>query len=452
MDSGSPRAFALRSSRASRVGILVGVLLVAALLIRLDGITTPSIESRELHNPLIARQLYYGDGAGLPAWKQQVLRELGEVVRPIEPPVLDLIAAAGFRLAGGEELWIPRLVSSLLWILGGVFLYLIAVRLTTRPGALVALALYLLWPYGAFISRLYMPDAMMISLLLAGALTVIRYWERPSSRRLLAAGIVSGAATAAKPGVAIVFLLALFVVLAVSRRALVETVTRARLPLFAVLAALPTGLYYVYGAYLRDFLSGQSEGRIDLSLLATECFWRGWWEMVSIVLPFPQRQAYLALVPLAAGLAGVLVARAGLPRATLVGLGVGYVAFAFTFLPRRQPSLLLAPPHPDPRPLDRQLRRFPGRAARATASGSCHPARVFRTRRRRRCLQGARGRHSAGARATDRPVPTDRQGHAAHDAGALRRRASQEPDLVLGLDGRALLVPAHAVAGFTPLR
>jgi hypothetical protein len=159
----------------------------------------------------------------------------------------------------------------------------------------------------------------------------IRYWERPSFGRLLAAGIVSGAATAAKPGVAIIFLLALFVALALSRRALVETLTRARLPLFAVLAALPTGLYYVYGAYLRDFLSGQAEGRTDPSLVATEWFWRGWWEMVSIALPFPQRQAYLALVPLAAGLAGVLVAREGLPRATLVGLGVGYVAFAFTF-------------------------------------------------------------------------------------------------------------------------
>ena len=329
--SGSRRGFALRSSRASGAGILVAVLLVAALLIRVDGITTPSVESRELHNALIARQLYFGDGAGLPAWKQQVLRELGEVVRPIEPPVLDLIAAAGYRLAGGEELWIPRLVASLLWILGGVFLYLIAVRLATRPGALVALALYLLWPYGAFISRLYMPDAMMIALLLAGALTVIRYWEQPSSRRLLAAGAVSGAATAAKPGVAIIFLLALFVALALSRRALVETVTRGRLPVFAVLAVLPTGLYYVYGAYVRDFLSGQSEGRIDPSLLTTEWFWRGWWEMVSIVLPFPQRQAYLALVPLAAGFAGVLVARVGLPRATLVGLGLGYVAFAFTF-------------------------------------------------------------------------------------------------------------------------
>jgi hypothetical protein len=53
--------------------------------------------------------------------------------------------------------------------------------------------------------------------------------------------------------------------------------------------------------------------------------------MVSIVLPFPQRQTYLALVPLAAGLAGVLVARGGLSRATLVALGAGYVAFAFTF-------------------------------------------------------------------------------------------------------------------------
>ena len=316
---------------ASGALILVCVLLVFAFLIRLDGITTPSVESRELHNALIARQLFYGDGAGLPAWKQNVLQELGEVVTPIEPPVLDLIAAAGFRLAGGEELWIPRLVSSALWILGGVFLYLIAGRLMTRPVAVVAVGLYVFWPYGAFISRLYMPDAMMVTLLLAGALAVIRYWERPSFGRLLAAGGVSGAATVAKPGVAILFLLALFVALALSRRALTTAVRQGRLPLFIVLAALPTALYYVYGTFLRDFLSGQAGGRVDPALVATESFWRGWWEMVSIVLAYPQRQPILALIALAAGLAGVLVAREGLPRATLVGFGVGYVAFAFTF-------------------------------------------------------------------------------------------------------------------------
>jgi 4-amino-4-deoxy-L-arabinose transferase-like glycosyltransferase len=316
---------------ASAAVVVLCFLLVTAFLIRLDGITTPSVEARELHNALVARQLFYGDGAGLPAWKQHVVRELGDVVNPIEPPVLDFIAVEGFRAAGGEELWIPRLVSSALWILGGVFLYLIAGRLMTRPGAVVAVALYLFWPYSAFISRLYMPDAMMTALLLAGVLTVIRYWERPSFRRLLAAGAVAGAATVAKPGVAILFLLALFVALALSRRELLETVKRGHLPLFAVLAALPTALYYVYGAYLRDFLSGQAGGRVDPSLVATEWFWRGWWEMVSMVLTFPQRQTILALIPLAAALAGILVARKGLPRTTLVGLGVGYVAFAFTF-------------------------------------------------------------------------------------------------------------------------
>jgi 4-amino-4-deoxy-L-arabinose transferase-like glycosyltransferase len=326
---GDPRSFGARG--ASGATIFICVLLALAFVVRLDGITTPSVEARELHNALIARQLFYGDGAGLPAWKQNVLQELGEVVSPIEPPVLDVIAAAGFRLAGGEELWIPRLVSSALWIVGGIFLYLIAGRLMTRPGALVAVGLYLFWPYGAFISRLYMPDATMIALLLAGALAVIRYWERPSFGRLVAAGVVSGAATVAKPGVAIVFLLALFVALALSRRALVETVTHGPLPLFVVLAALPTALYYIYGAYLRDFLSGQSGGRIDPSLVATEWFWRGWWEMVSIVLAFPQRQTILALLPLAAGLAGVVVAREGVGRATLVGFGAGYVAFGFTF-------------------------------------------------------------------------------------------------------------------------
>jgi len=320
-----------KMSRPTGALILVCVLLVVAFLIRLDGITTPSVESRELHNALIARQLYYGDGAGLPAWKQHVVQELGNVVTPIEPPVLDLIAAAGFRLAGGEELWIPRLVTSALWILGGVFLYLIAGRLMTRPGAVVAVGLYLFWPYGAFISRLYMPDTLMLTLLLAGALAVIRYWERPSSGRLLAAGVVAGAATAAKPGVAIIFLLALFVALAVSRRALTEAVRRGRLPLFTLLAVLPTALYYVYGTYLQDFLSGQAGERVDPSLIGTDWFWRGWWEMVSFVLVYPQRQTILALIPLAAGLAGVLVARQGVPRATLVGLAVGYVAFAFTF-------------------------------------------------------------------------------------------------------------------------
>lgn len=307
---------------------LVACLLVGALALRLEGITKPSLESRELHNALIARQYYLGDGEGLPAWQRRVLRELGNVAQPIEPPILDGIAATGYRVAGGERLWIPRLVSSVFWIIGGVFLYLIALRLTTREGALVALAAYLFWPYAVWLSRLYMPDGTMVACLLAGVLAVIRYWERPTRARLVAAGGVASVASAVKPGVALIFLITLFAAIALSRRSLREAVLGGRLPLFAALAAaLPVG-YYVYGTYVHDFLAGETGGRVEPRLIATESFWRGWWEMVSTVLAFPQRQNYLALVPLALAAGGFAVARSGLPRAVLAGLAAGYAAFA----------------------------------------------------------------------------------------------------------------------------
>jgi 4-amino-4-deoxy-L-arabinose transferase-like glycosyltransferase len=170
-------------------------MLGAALLLRIDGITKPSLSARELHNALLAREYYLGSGAGLPAWKQHVLQELHVSVKPVEPPLLDHLAAWGYHLAEGEELWIPRLVSVLLWVLASIFVYLIASRITRPEGALIAAALYLFWPYGVLMSRFYMPDPTMVAFLLAGALAVIRYWEGPSWRRFLVAAGVAAAAT-----------------------------------------------------------------------------------------------------------------------------------------------------------------------------------------------------------------------------------------------------------------
>ena len=265
----------------------VAAVVLAALVVRLGGIGNPSVESRELHNALVARQLYHGDGDGLPEWKRTVLQELRDVAQPIEPPILDALAAAGFKLVGGEELWIPRLLSSVLWVVGGLFLFQIASRLTSRSGAFIALVAYLFWPYAVWLSRLYMPDGAMVACLLLAALTVIRYWERPTRRRLLVAGGVASVAAVLKPGVALVFLVALFVALARSQRALRASIADGRLPLFAALvAALPLG-YYLYGTHIRNFLADETGGRVEPSLLSTEAFWQGWWDMISTVLVFP---------------------------------------------------------------------------------------------------------------------------------------------------------------------
>lgn len=308
--------------------LLVAVLLAGGLLVRLDGVATASVESRELQNALLARQYHLGDGEGLPAWKQRVVQELGEVVNPLEPPVLDTLAGLTFRLVGSEPLWIPRLASIFLWLLGGVFLFLLALRVTRREGALLALALYLFWPYPAFISRLYQPDALLMALLLASALAIVRYWERPSRARLGGAALVSAAAVMSKPGIAFIFLLALFVALAASRREFVASVVRGRLAFFVCMALLPTGLYALYSIYVTG-VAGQAEGWVDPTRLWTGWFWSGWWDMVSYMLVFPQHQTYAAVLPLTAAVLGIVVTR-GTGRAILVGLSVGYVVFAFT--------------------------------------------------------------------------------------------------------------------------
>jgi hypothetical protein len=308
--------------------LLIAILFAGALLVRVDGISVPSVQSRELQNALLARQYYLGDGDGLPRWKQQVLRELHHLVRPIEPPILDVLAGSTFRLIGAERLWIPRLWSSLFWLLGGFFLYRVATRLIRPEGAFFTLALYLFWPYPAFISRLYQPDALMIALLLGGVLAIIRYWEQSSRSRLAVAATVSASAVLVKPGIAFVFLLGLFVALAASRGELVETIVGGRLPLFVAFTLIPTGLYYIYSVHAHYSLAGQSDGWIDPTKWWTAWFWDGWWQSVSMMLTLPQHQTYVAVVPLALGLTGIVVSR-GIARAVLLGLFIAYIAFGF---------------------------------------------------------------------------------------------------------------------------
>jgi 4-amino-4-deoxy-L-arabinose transferase-like glycosyltransferase len=312
-------------------GFLVAALLVGGFALRLTGIDTPSIEQRETQSGLLARE-WSLDRTELPAWQQHVLDVVDEEIKPIEPPILDALAAAAFRVTDSESFWFPRLVSSLLWVVGGVFLLLVGRRITTSEGAIVALALYLAWPYGVWHSRLFMPDALLVCALLAAVWAVIRYWDAPASRRFALAAGVSAFAVLVKPGVAFLFLVALFGALALSRGELTRTLVSGRLPLFVGIAVAPAALYTFWGLYLTDFIwSGADDQRVTPELLGEGGFWRGWWNVVSFLLRFPQSQESLALVAVALGVAGLAVARRGVPRAVLWGLAVGYLAFGLAY-------------------------------------------------------------------------------------------------------------------------
>jgi hypothetical protein len=312
--------------------LAVAALLVGALLLRLPGVDTPSVEQRENQSSILARGYFLGDAAGGPEWQRRVLGKVDTVLKPYEPPALELAAAAFYRATGGERIWFPRLLSALAWIAGGLFLTLLARRVTATPGMLTALLLYLVWPYAAWHSRKFMPDALLVACLLAAALTIVRYWERPSRGRFVAAGATSAVATAVKPGVAFLFLVALFAAFALSRRRVRAEIVSGRLPLFAGLAASLAAVYVLVGRYATDFVHpAATSGRVTPDLALTAGFWEGWWNMVSFLVRFPQPQELLAVLAIALGVLGLVLVPRGTPRTILWGLAAGYLAFGLAF-------------------------------------------------------------------------------------------------------------------------
>jgi len=312
--------------------VLVVAVLLAGLTLRLPSIDEPSIEQRENQSSLLARGWFLHGQDDLPAWQRRVLGEVDTVLKPYEPPLLEIAAAAFYRATDRERIWFPRLLSVLAWITGGAFLALLGKRLMNRAGILTAVALYVAWPYPFSHSRKFMPDALLVACLLAATLAIVRYWERPSRARFFGAAAAAAVATVIKPGVGYFFVVALFVALALAHGRLRAEIFSGRLPGFVGLAASLALFYFAIGRYATNFIHPDAgTGRAMPDFVLTQRFWNGWWDMISFLLRSPQPQEYLAIAPLALGVLGLVLTPRGVPRAILWGLTGGYVLFALTF-------------------------------------------------------------------------------------------------------------------------
>jgi hypothetical protein len=291
--------------------LLLGVLMIVGLCLRLYGIGQPPMDVtgvRQYHGALMARGLY--------EWLLSGNLDTIPPGRTLEPPFLDFLASCAYAISGGEHLWIPRLLSALFWLVGGVLLYLIARKILSPNAGVFAVAFYLLDPAVVLFSRAFMPDPLMIMLLVCSVFTILRYHEQPSGRRLMVAVAVSSATLFVKPGICFFQVFGAFFALMLYRRGLLKPLGIAHSILFAVLTLIPMGLYYVL------FLQGAAAGRIEPEILLSLSYWRGWlWQIDYLV-------GYVALT---GALLGVLLLRPGLPRVLLAGLWGGYLLFGLVF-------------------------------------------------------------------------------------------------------------------------
>src|SRR5215210_2167966 len=295
---------------------LLGLLFVTAFCLRLYGIGKPPMDFvpvRQYHGALLARGLY-----------EWLLSGNLKTLPPdgiIEPPILEFLASLSYLILGSEHLWIPRLFSALFWIVGGVFLYLTAKRIASPNAAVFSVLFYLFVPYSVLASRAFMPDPLMVMLLVIGIYTILRYHEQPSVRTLLVAAAASSLAVFVKTGICVFQLFGAFVSLAVYRRGIRRALLGSDLLLFGVLTIAPTALYYLYGTFVASFFQGQTEDKLVPGYVLVPRYWTGWLHSIETVV------GYAAF---AGALLGVLL-RSGMARALLVGLWGGYLLFGLTF-------------------------------------------------------------------------------------------------------------------------
>ncbi len=321
------------AGRAPVATLTLALLLVGGFLLRLDGVRSAPLDFfpiRQYHGALVAQKLYLEGRPDLPQWKQRVLAAVDGEEALVEPPLLEAVAVVGYQLSGEEQLWIPRVVSALAWVIGGFLLYRLARRIAGQPGSLVAAAVFLFAPYAVLASRSFQPDPLMVVLIIASTLAAVRYDERPTRSRLGMAVAVAALPLLVKPGVSVPFVAAVFVALVVRRLGIRRAVTEPALWLFA-LAAVPMLAYYVYGAFVADFLTGQIQEKIKPSLLVERNFWYGWRRQGTFVLTYPRTLEPLAAIVVAASLSGALLARRGQARTLLIALWVGYLLLGLVF-------------------------------------------------------------------------------------------------------------------------
>ncbi len=306
--------------------LVIGFLFVTAFAIRLHHITMPPLDFapiRQYQLAHIARGYYFENLESIPEWRKQIARlNMKRMGLLLEPRIIDHAVVFGYRIMGGEHLWIPRVLSSIFWIVGGVFLYLIAGKILSSSAALFSTVFYLFLPFGISASRSFQPDPFMVMLLLFSIFMILKYYERPSLSKLIIAAIVSSSAMLIKP-YSIFLIFGAFISITIYRQGIRKSLINRDVLIFIFLSPLPGAVYYLSGL-LTDvgFLREHTQTSFLPHLLLSPYFWKDWLAMIARVV---------GLIAFTGAFLGLFVIRDGLSRALLIGLWIGYFIFGLVF-------------------------------------------------------------------------------------------------------------------------
>ena len=306
-------------------GFLLLVLFVmAGLGIRLYDLTDPPLDfhsTRQMLSLHKARGMYYQTRTDVPSEQRAFAIQQWKFGASVEPAFLERMVAFTYQMTG-EKIWVGRVYSSIFWVIGAFFLFLLVRNFTKWAGALTTTAFFLFLPYAVSASRSFQPDPLMIMLVILFWWAVYRWAKNPESYRwAVIAGLFGGFAIFIKLSAAF-FVIAGGLGAALGSASLQELLRKPQLYVMSVLGALPGAVYIVYGIYVAGFLAQQFGGRFIPSLYLSPAYYLGWIGMVNLVM---------GGIPLVLGLLGLYFVQERSDFRFLVGLWAGYALSGLYF-------------------------------------------------------------------------------------------------------------------------
>ncbi|MQC27229.1 MAG: phospholipid carrier-dependent glycosyltransferase [Chloroflexi bacterium] len=308
--------------------VLLALMLVVGFGLRMIDLTDPPMDfhpTRQYRDALIARSLYYQISTSEDLERQEQALGMRAQVAELEPPIMESVVAAGYALAGGEQLWIARVISSLVWVLGGWALYALAARATRRDAAILGLGYYLFLPFSVIASRSFQPDPLLVALMALASYAAFRWSEEKDDAQgqgwkwAILTGMAAGLAVLVK-ATGLYFMVGLLLSVVLATLGWRKALPNRQVWVMAALAVLPGALFYLgrsgdsTGSYVQNWIVAL------LPLAFKPSFYVRWLNFLG---------SFLGLTALFAGLAGVLLGR-GVYRWTLVGLWSGYALYSVT--------------------------------------------------------------------------------------------------------------------------
>lgn len=257
--------------------LLIAIVCLGTVL-RFYGIELPLVDShqiRQAQTAMMARNLYE-DGINIFCTRLDFFGNTpGHII--MEFPLMHALTAWLYNIFGVHDV-LGRLVSILFSVGAMFFMYGLARKFLTFPGAMAALIVYAFSPMNIFFSRAFMPESSMMFFMVGAVYLLLEWFDRKSFAVYLGAIACAALAYLVKPtaGIALVPILAAWFLMYrwVSFR-------RADFWLYMVLSTLPVVLWAGYAHYfnaLNPFLPAGFGGNW-LELILTRGITEHWFRL-----------------------------------------------------------------------------------------------------------------------------------------------------------------------------